>query len=173
MNPIIRLRRDLFDLMLKDFERPHNFAYERVGFLYGRLVLAGSLLVVLPTEYRPVPDEQYRKDDSVGAMIDEDALFEAHNRTSLTGLCCLHVHSHGGRGRTWFSRTDLKTLRAIGPSLQRLARQSAHGGLVLTNTSGASLLWLPNQATPTRGDVSIVGFPMSINRGKSYEEPSF
>ena len=168
MKCILRLRRSLFDEILSDLRRPHAHAFERVGFLYGRLARAGSLVIMVPFEYTPVPDEQYVDDRTVGAMIDADALFDAHQRARSTGQCCLHVHAHGDTDGTWFSRTDVSTLDRIGPSLQRMAKSAAHGGLVLTNTMGACLMWLPEETKPVRSAVSIVGFPLTLHRGGSH-----
>lgn len=165
MRAAVRLRRDLFDQMRADFARPHRFAFERVGFLFGKLAHAGDLAIVLPYDYAPVADEHYLRDRRVGALIGPDAIFDAHQRARATGLCCLHVHSHGGRGRTWFSDVDLETLNEIGPSLLRMAKQSAHGGLVLTDTAAEALIWLPGQPESIRAAVSIVGFPTTFHRG--------
>jgi hypothetical protein len=167
MKCIVRLRRNLFDEMRSDLRRRHAHAFERVGFLYGRLGRAGSIAIVVPFEYTPVPDEQYVEDRTVSAMIDADALFDAHQRARSTGQCCLHVHAHGGSGGTWFSRTDVSTLDRIGPSLQRMAKSAAHGGLVLTKTTGACLMWLPEETKPVRSALSIVGFPLTLDRGGS------
>jgi hypothetical protein len=165
MTAVVRLRRDLFERMVADLNREHPFAYERVGFAFGKLAQAGSLSIVLPFDYAPVPDEQYIEDHTVGAMINEDAMFGAHQRARSTGLCCMHVHMHVGKGRTWFSHTDLETLFRVGPSLLRMAGQSAHGGLVLTHTNAAALIWLPNQPEePLQGNVSVVGFPTTFDR---------
>jgi len=166
MKCIVRLCRNLLDEIHSDLRRRHAHALERVGFLYGRLARAGSLAIVVPFDYVPVPDEQYLLNSTVGAMIDADALFDAHQRTRSTGQCCLLVHSHGGSGGTWFSRTDVSTLKRIGPSLQRMAKNAAHGGLVLTSRTGACLVWLPDEKKPTRSAVSIVGFPLILDRGK-------
>lgn len=162
MSAIVRLRRDLFDTIVADLCRPHPFALERVGFLYGKLARALNLRIVIPFDYVPVPDEQYLDEPDAAATINADALFGAHQRTRRTQDCCLHVHMHPGDGPTWFGTTDLTTLRRIGPSLQRMAKTAAHGGLVLTGSTVSSLLWLPGNAEPSRVRVSIVGFPTSL-----------
>ena len=163
MSVRVRLRRDLFDAMVADLRRPHPFALERVGFLYGKLARALDLRLVIPFEYVPVPDEQYLDEPDAAATINADALFDAHQRTRRAQDCCLHVHMHLGEGSTWFGTTDLKTLRRIGPSLQRMAKGGAHGGLVLTLSTASTLLWLPGDTEPSRGRVSIVGFPTSVD----------
>lgn len=165
MRAVLRIRRDLFARVLADLGRPHTFAFERVGFVFGKIARAGALTIVLPYEYVPVPDEHYIKSRRVGALIGPDAMFDAHNRTRTSGLCCLHVHAHEGGGRTWFSPVDLETLNDIGPSLQRMAKKAAHGGLVLTNDAAEALLWLPGEAESVKAGVSIVGFPTFFHRG--------
>ncbi len=162
MSALVRLRRDLFDAMVADLRRPHPFALERVGFLYGRLARALDLRIVIPFEYVPVSDEQYLDEPDAAATINADALFDAHQRTRRGQDCCLHVHMHPGEGATCFGTTDRKTLRRIGPSLQRMAKSAAHGGLVLTVSTASALLWLPRDTEPSRGRVSIVGFPTSV-----------
>jgi hypothetical protein len=162
---VVRLRRDLFDHMHEDLARPHRFAFERVGFLFGKMAVAGDLTILLPYDFSPVADEHYIKDHHVGALIGRDAMFDAHQRARASGLCCLHVHSHGGSGRTWFSAVDLATLNDIGPSLQRMAKHAAHGGLVLTDATAEALLWLPAETDSVRAGVSIVGFPTTFHRG--------
>lgn len=163
MSALVRLRRDLFEHMVADLCRPHPFALERVGFLYGKLARALDLRIVIPFEYVPVPDEQYLDEPDAAATINADALFDAHQRARRTQDCCLHVHMHPGEGPTWFGTTDLRTLRRIGPSLQRMANGAAHGGLVLTGSTASTLLCLPGETEPSRGHVSIVGFPTSLD----------
>ncbi len=166
MRPCLRIRRDLFEQITADLGRPHPFAYERVGFLYGRYSSAADLPLVLATEYVPLADERYIRDRSVGAKINSDAIFEAHDRTKRTGMCCLHAHAHGtGPGATWFSGVDLNTLRRMGPSLRRMAPSAAHGGIVATGTTASALLWVPGQGDGEPATVAIVGFPTLIHRG--------
>jgi hypothetical protein len=163
MSAILRLRRDLFDAMVEDLSRAHPFALERVGFLYGKLARALDLSIMIPFEYVPVPDEQYLDEPDAAATINADALFDAHQRARRTHECCLHVHMHPGEGSTWFGKTDVRTLHRIGPSLQRMARTAAHGGIVLTASTASALVWLPGDSEPSRARVSNVGFPTSLD----------
>jgi hypothetical protein len=163
VSALVRLRRDLFEHMVTDLGRQHPYALERVGFLYGKLARALDLKIVIPVEYVPVPDEQYVDDLDAAATINADAIFDAHQRARCEQQCCLHVHLHPGEGTTWFGTTDLRTLGRIGPSLQRMAKDAAHGGLVLTVSIASTLLWLPGDSEPSRGRVSVVGFPTSVD----------
>ena len=84
----VRLSRLLDQEVRADLSRPHPFAAERVGLLYGRLCNAGlDTSVVLMTGYEPLADERYKHDPSSGARIDSQAI-----RIALQG--CLTV---GGR----------------------------------------------------------------------------
>ena len=69
----LRIRRALLADIRCDLERPHEFAFERVGFVFCRF---GSTktggLVVLAHEYMPVEDEHYIDDSRFGALIGAD-----------------------------------------------------------------------------------------------------
>ena len=47
MTTKVRITRKLLDAVRADLSRPHPFAAERVGFLYGPLVCAGSCSVLI------------------------------------------------------------------------------------------------------------------------------
>jgi hypothetical protein len=70
----IRMTGPLYDQIHRDLARPHPFAAERIGFVFGR---AGSLAnagkLVLLTRYHSIPDGQYVEDETVGARIRSDA----------------------------------------------------------------------------------------------------
>jgi hypothetical protein len=152
--------------MVADLARPHPFAFERVGFLYGRYATAADLHLVLATHYVAVPDDQYVRDFSVGARISGDAIFDACDRTKRTGMCCFHAHAHGiAPGVTWFSGTDLNTLRELGPTLRRMAPLAAHGGVVLTGDTASVLAWAPGDEAGRGGRVAIIGFPTHLYGG--------
>ena len=74
MNARLKLTGRLHDIIVKDLMRPHPFALERVGFVFGRI---GSGLdgtsVVLLTHYHAVADDQYIDDPKVGARIGPEA----------------------------------------------------------------------------------------------------
>ena len=76
MTPRIRLLRSLYDAMLADLQRPHVFAFERVGFLYGRLANAHADPLVLMTGYVSLADDRYVDDPRVGARIDSQAMID-------------------------------------------------------------------------------------------------
>lgn len=171
MRPVVRLTRQAFDGIALDLSRPHPFALERVGFVFSKLSFAGpEVAVVFPVAYVPVSDEHYIEDDSVGVRIGTEAIRFAHQHALTTRLGCLHVHMHPGAARPWFSRVDLETLAGLSPSLRRMAPGAAHGGLVLAHDRASGLLWLPSASEPVEADVTVVGYPMLLERSLHRDE---
>jgi hypothetical protein len=106
----IKLTGALHADILRDLMRPHPFAAERVGFVFGRLgSLSDGGRLVLLTRYHSIPDDQYVEDRTVGARIGSEALTWAmqavyHGRPAREGI--FHIHLHGHRGETGMSVTD-------------------------------------------------------------------
>jgi hypothetical protein len=168
MKTLIRLRRALFDAMRADLHRSHRFAYERVGFLYGKMeTLSQGTVLILPTEYLPVRDDDYVNDPSVGARINRTSIFGAIEKVLATGQCGLHVHCHEHSGQPGFSATDVAMLRGFSPALHGVQPQTRHGGLVLSHDGAAALVWDCEQAALVTARVSIVGAPLWLGRQKT------
>ena len=67
MRVTVRLPRPLLDEVRADLARPHRFAAERIGFLYGRLRGAGDgQKLILLTGYAALDDARYIDDPEVG-----------------------------------------------------------------------------------------------------------
>jgi len=157
----MRLRRSLVETVLADLRRPHAFAAERVGFLYGPLVvLPRRCTLVFPTHYDPVLDDEYVDDPSVGARIDTRAMRRAMQRTLSTGACCFHVHLHDHKGVPSPSRVDWNLFHRFAPPLQVVATDARHGGLILSQDVAAALVWSPRMKRLEHARVSIVGAPL-------------
>jgi hypothetical protein len=167
MNPQIRLPRSLYDAMQADLRRPHPFAAERVGFLYGRLANAqtGHPLVLM-TAYFPLGDERYLPDPTVGARIDSASIRSAMQGAIDRGEGVFHTHLHAWPGRPAFGLTDLAELPRLVASFQTVGRSQAHGLFLLSDDEAYADVWLPGQKTPTGASrIHIVGFPMSLIEG--------
>ena len=149
MKTIFRVTAELLESIREDLSRPHPFAYERVGFLAAGLAGAGDRLLILAREYRPVLDEDYLDDPSVGAMMGPDAIRKALQWAMQTGNGMFHVHTHGGLGMPNFSRTDLAENAKFVPDFFNVAPQAAHGAIVLSGDS-AKGLWWPGKNSPCR-----------------------
>src|SRR5437870_1494060 len=81
-----------------DLGHPHAFAYERVGFISAGAAASASGVLILAQEYRPVADEDYLRDTSIGAMMGPEAIRKAMEWALMKKVSIFHVHSHGGRG---------------------------------------------------------------------------
>lgn len=125
-----------------DLRRPHPFAHERVGFIAAGLSANAGGLLVLAREYRPVADDEYLDDPTVGAMMGPDAIRNALQWALQDGIAIFHVHTHGGRGIPSFSGIDLRENAKFVPDFFKVAPQCAHGAIVLSDTAARGLIWI-------------------------------
>lgn len=168
MSVQIRLTRSLHNAIQADLRRPHPFAGERVGFLYGRQAQAGAgRLLILMTAYVPLGDERYVADPKVGARIDSTAIRSAMQGVIDRNEGVFHTHLHAWPGRPGFSRTDLAELPRLVSSFQTVGRSHAHGLFLLSDDQAYAQVWLPDRKTPTAASrINFVGFPMSLIEGE-------
>jgi len=97
--PGLRLTRRLCDEVRVDLARPHAFAAERVGFLFGRLGNAQTNdPMVLFTGYSSLDDERYINDPNSGARIDSHAIRGAMQQVINRHEGVFHVHMHEWNG---------------------------------------------------------------------------
>jgi hypothetical protein len=167
MSVEIKLSGSLYRLIMADLARPHPFAAERVGFVFGRI---GSLpnqgKLILLNRYHSVPDSQYVEDDTVGARIGSEALTWAmqsvyYGRAAREGVFHIHVHEHNGEPT--MSAVDGRDLPNLMPGFQSVGREAAHGIIVLSLDHGSAWVWLPGSTESMRPNtVSIIGFPLRV-----------
>jgi hypothetical protein len=151
-----------------DLHRPHAFAFERVGFLTAGVAQAGpDQLLMLARAYRPVADEDYVLDRSVGVKIGSDAMRKAAQFAYQGRSALLHIHSHGGIGRPEFSGVDLKSGAEFVPGFFHSVPRMPHGMLVLSNDSARGLVWFgPEQDGHYAAEFVSVGAPYSKFGGR-------
>jgi len=154
MTTRFKITRRLLRAIRQDLERPHPFAYERVGFLSAGLSSTDSNLLVLAREYRPVADDDYLHDSSVGAMMGPEAIRKALQWAMAERVAIFHVHAHHGRGQPGFSGVDLREQAKFVPNFFQIAPQWPHGALVLSDDSCFGHIWLDGSKP---GD-AITGF---------------
>tara|TARA_R110002124_G_scaffold153244_1_gene320211 strand:+ start:4026 stop:4529 length:504 start_codon:yes stop_codon:yes gene_type:complete len=157
-----KITRPLLSTIRADLIRPHPFAYERVGFISASLSAAANNLFVLARAYRPVLDEDYLRDPSVGAMMGPEAIRKALQWAMNDGVAMFHVHTHGGQGRPGFSGVDLREQAKYVPNFFQVAPQCPHGALVLSDNAAYGHIWL-DEKSPYRivGEFTEVGIPLS------------
>jgi hypothetical protein len=167
MNIRIRIARRLYEQVRADLSRPHPFAAERVGFLFGRLGNAGTDdPLILMTAYSSLADARYIDDPLAGARIDSQAIRGAMQQVLNRGDGVFHTHSHDWPGKPYFSRLDRQELPRLIPSFQAVGPSQAHGLFLLSPNQCTAEVWLPGAAEPVEaGRITVVGYPMQIVEG--------
>ncbi|MDF0523311.1 hypothetical protein P0R31_39660 [Bradyrhizobium yuanmingense] len=156
-----KITRALADTVRIDLQRPHSFAYERVGFIAAGLAAAHDELLILAREYRPVRDDEYLQDPNVGAMMSGEAIRRARQWAMNDGVAIFHVHSHGGRGIPGFSGTDVRENAKFIPNFLSVAPQCVHGAVVLSDTAAIGQVWLDRKSPqPFINAFTEVGLPI-------------
>ena len=108
----IRFAGTLYNEIIEDLQRPHPFAFERIGFVLGRMGTSdGKVRAILLTRYLPVPDEHYLEDPNVGARLGAEAMTAAmqavyQGRAAREGI--FHIHLHSRRGEPRMSRNPFR-----------------------------------------------------------------
>jgi hypothetical protein len=163
----VRLTRELLVQIRNDLARTHAFAAERIGFAYGRWVVAGEgERLLLLSGYEPVADEHYLYDPRAGARIDGRAIRGAMQGVLDRGEGAVHVHMHDWPGRPVLSRMDAEEIPQVVTGLRRAGPTYAHGILLLHQVECAAWIWPPGEEEAEKAEsVSVVGFPLEIFGG--------
>lgn len=163
---IIRIPNILLDQIINDLQRPHEFAYERVGFVGSRhKVLSSSTTIVFMTEYFPVKDEQYLRDAEVGARINSSAIREGLQRVVDNRFGSFHAHYHSfSKNIPEFSVTDMEDNPEIIKSFGYADKSQTHGMIVFGKNGMNALVKLPGDAELKQATKIVgVGYPMKIS----------
>jgi hypothetical protein len=160
-----KITHKLLQEIRRDLERLHPFAYERVGFISCSLSSSKDDLWVLARDYRPVADEDYLRDPSVGAMMGPEAIRKALQWALSERVSLFHVHTHGGDVLLGFSSVDLREQAKFVPNFFQLAPQCPHGALVLSDSFAYGHIWLdPSRHYEVITDFIEVGLPLNTWR---------
>jgi hypothetical protein len=161
MNIHFKVTKALLADIRVDLRRPHAFAYERVGFIAAGLAAAHDDLMILAREYRPVLDNEYLRDSSVGAMMSAEAIRRARQWAMNDRAALFHVHTHGGRGLPSFSGIDQRENAKFIPNFVSIAPHAVHGAIVLSDTAAFGQVWLGRDAQqPFIARFTEVGMPV-------------
>lgn len=144
-----------------DLHRRHPFAFERVGFIGAGLAAAYDELIILAHSYRPLEDDEYLRDPSVGAMMSGEAIRRARQWAINDRLAIFHVHTHGGKDLPSFSGTDIRENAKFVPNFVSVAPRAVHGAIVLSDTAAHGQVWLGKPSPELFiQNFSIVGAPL-------------
>lgn len=155
MKLTLKITKQLLVDIRHDLARQHPFAHERVGFISAGLSSMGPDILMLARAYRPVADDEYLNDPSVGAMMGPEAIRKALQWAMEEGHAMLHVHTHGGHGVPGFSSVDLRENAKFVPDFHKVAPKSAHGALVLSDTAARGQVWLNRSRSPVPIDAFV------------------
>lgn len=160
----VKMTKSVYERMREDLKRPHDFALERVGFIFARKDTAGQgTLLLLATDYSPVPDAHYLDDPTVGAKINSSAIRRVIERAYSTKECILHVHTHDHLGAPRFSRVDRVEYNKMIPSFHNIGGNAVHGALVFSLDNAAGLIWASKNASPQPvRKLTVADYPMKM-----------
>ena len=138
--------------VLHDLQRPHTFAFERVGFIACSQAKVGSNEIMLfATRYEALLDDEYVDDDSAGAVFGPAAIGRGLRMALNNGgenITVLHVHHHFGSGVPRFSLLDKQEARNFVPDFFHAAPDVPHGAIVLSNNRAYGEIWLDEGSSP-------------------------
>ena len=162
MNITIRMTRALWTAMQTDLDRDHPFAAERVGFLFAEVAtLPMGGLLLLPTTWSSVADQDYIDEASAGATIGPAAFRQVLQSIFRNPMSLLHVHRHENSGQTAFSHQDVESMGKFVPGFFNACRTRPHGAVVLSHDSGTGALWTHAAAIPKGiSRFELVGRPL-------------
>ncbi len=166
MRAVFKVVDRLLEGVRLDLARRHEFAAERVGFFVCRpasLVLDG--VVILAHDYRPVEDDDYVDDSTVGAMMGPAAIRKALEFALNNKVSMLHVHMHDHAGCPRFSRIDARESAKFVPDFWNVRPEMPHGALVASKDSLYGMCWYPGKSEPIEiGEFVVIGSPMVFVR---------
>jgi hypothetical protein len=154
----LRITQLLWEGVQSDLSRPHAFAFERVGFLACGVADAGPQeIYLLAHKYLLVADDEYVRDDSVGARIGGSAFRMALSYCHQHPVVMLHVHRHDHRGTPRFSNLDSQEYARFLPSFWNVRADFPVGALLLSFDSAFCDLMLPSGGRATGVSITVVG----------------
>jgi hypothetical protein len=161
-----RIRREMLDNVRHDLRRPHEFAFERVGFLFCRFGwLNSNGMIVLAHEYMPLMDNEYIDDPRFGALIGARSFRRALEHTLSNAVGIFHIHLHAHRGLPVPSRIDVRESAHFVPDFFHVRESLPHGVLIASDDSLSGRIWLAETAQPIPiATYSVVGAPVQFVR---------
>ena len=149
--------------ILEDLQRPHEFAFERVGFIACHAAEIKGGMLILAASYQGVADENYLRDKSVGAKINGAAL-RAALQTSLDHEAGMfHVHLHEHMGQPIPSATDRRESRKFIPDFFNVTPNLPHGPVILSEGNAVGHCWLGSASEPAIfNQIIFCGAPLQL-----------
>lgn len=166
----VKMTKMIYDTLRADLNRPHPFAYERVGFILAKKENTGDNLTIFATNYYPIQDSHYIDDQDVGARIGSAAIRGIMEQAYPVKDCIIHVHLHDHQGPPRFSKVDRIGYNQMIPSFHNIGGSAVHGAMVFSLDNAIGLIWTSKDQEPSYvNKLSIVGYPLEIQKlGANY-----
>ena len=161
MKVLFKITKQLWSDAKRKLERPHPFAFERVGFLLCRSgLLEDGGVAILAHSLHEVADDDYLDDPSVGATMGPAAIRKALQSAYNQQASMFHIHLHSHRGRPGFSRVDSTETAKFVPDFWNVQPDLPHGAIVFSEDSACGRCWVPGRRDAVEiSQFSIVGLP--------------
>lgn len=168
----LRIPKQIYQEMLQDLRRPHEYAFERIGFLLTKSKkLAEDLSLIVAIKYIAIDDLNYIDDKSVGARINSSAIRAGMQAMLEHEAGCFHVHLHDHSGRPSPSFTDMDGIPQIVESFGNIKPGESNGFLILSEDSCYAEVKLPGiKKYVTPQQISIIGYPIKSIFNKSNDK---
>jgi hypothetical protein len=146
MKVMLKITEKLLHTVIKDLNRRHAYALERVGFLLCRPEsLPKGGLAIFAGEFHSVADEDYLDDQTSGAVMGSDAIRKALQVSYNRNASMFHVHIHEHEGKPCFSTTDKNETSRFVPDFWHVQPSLPHGAIVLSKDSAFGQCWIPGE----------------------------
>ena len=127
MNKTLVISTVLLNQAIADLERPHEFAFERIGFF----ICHNETNTFLSYDWFSLEDGFYVESEQFGALIGADGMQSIMQKAYSTQSGMFHFHLHNFQQDPTFSSVDLHSLRnEMIPSLYNFSQNGIHGGLI-------------------------------------------
>lgn len=144
MNIYFKITDDLLNEIKRDLARPHDFAYERVGFISCRVGKVNSSdWIILASTYIPVEDGHYIEGHSAGATIGSDAIRKMLQTAYDNPVSIVHIHEHPHYGKPCLSGIDQREMNKLIPNFWHVRPDLPHAAIVISKDSICGFAWEP------------------------------
>lgn len=149
----IHIPQNLFDSAVNDIKRPHEFAFERVGYFLGKHDNNENKVMI--DDWYTFEDSMYEQNDEVGARIGSVGMKSLMVKALSTNKVFFQFHLHDFAEIPDFSFVDLKSLKEIVPALFSFSTAKLHGALVGNEEHITALIWPTKSEGPVKATFKI------------------
>lgn len=127
----------LFEEIVQDLNRPHSFAFERVGYVLGNF--KDGILVL--DEWMKFEDFFYEENIEVGARIGREGMTYLMKKVFSSKKHFFHTHVHDFQNIPTYSGVDLRSLLEVTPAIFDFSGLGPHGALLIGREASRLIWW--------------------------------